>query len=319
MHKVKAVVLLPKDCSDIYEFFPFFIYIKELYESLELNIISDKSFEEELSHLPFKVCHYPVDKKDFGAIASLKLGHKLKEVFNITYFYNFRSGIGAINFARSLKAKEVIGFSDLVGKLLYSKSVVEDKNKYSSMRYLDLVKDEKKLPSLRVKYQKKEALPENFFKSGPHEPFLFFAVGDLSEDERRYELLRDCLSELTNQKVILWSAFRNLHHCDLFKNFTNIVDATGVDYRQIHHYILMSKGVFTDQINVARLSSFIGVDHFLLDRVDHRDHAIPSFSFVLSQLNFDNEEIRYFEGGELLKEMKEAHEVLDLIHEKFNL
>ncbi len=319
MHKAKAVVVLPENCNDIYEFFPALIYLDKLHEDLELSIIADNDFQSELSHLPFKTYHYPVEKSEFGPLASLKLAHKLKEIFNTTHCYNFRQGLGAINFVRSLKAKEMIGFSDPIGNLLYTRAVDEDKSKYPSMRYLDLVKDESQAPELRVKFVESEKLPENFFKSETHDPFIFLAVGDLCEDEFRFSLLEKCLEELKSQKVIMWSSHRNLHHVELFRSFPNIVDATEVHFSQIHHYILMSKGVLTDQIKVARLSTFIGVDHFLFDRIDHRDHSIPSFSFVLSQLNYDDHEIRYIEGGEQLKEMKEAHEVLDLIHEKFNL
>lgn len=319
MHKIKAVVLLPDSCNDIYEFFPTFIYLKELHGDFELNIVSDRDFNQELCDLPFKVCHYVVEKNDLGAIGSLKLAHKLTDIFNITYFYNYRSGIGALNFARTLKAKETIGFSDPVANLLYTRCVDEDKAKYPSVRYLDLVKEEGVSPPLRVNYLEKEKLPENFFKSNSHEPFIFVALGDLGEDDLRYSLFKGCISQLDGQKMIVWSSTKNFHHEDLFQSFPHLVDATEVSYSQIHQYILMAKGVLTDQLNVARLSCFIGVDHFLLDRRDYRANGIPAFSFVLSQLNFDENEIRYIEGEEQLKEMKDVAELVDLFHEKFNL
>lgn len=319
MDKIKVVVLLPEDYEDIYEFFPSFIYLKELYEDLELNIVSDQNCRSELSHLPFKVRHYSVEKKDLSAIGSLKLAHKLTDLFNITHFYNYRTGIGALNFARSLKAHETIGFSDPVGNLLYCRSVEEDKAKCPSMRYLDLVKEESKAPSLRVNYIETEKLPENFFKSDSHDPFVFIALGNLEADEYRFGLVRDCLRQLGNQKIILWSPSKNLHHQDILESCPNIIDATEVNYTQIHQYIINAKGVLTDLLGIARLTCFIGVDHFLIDRNDHRAHGIPAFHFVLSQLNFDENEIRYIEGEEQLKEMKEASELGDLFHEKFNL
>jgi len=319
LHKVKVVVLLPEDCKDIYEFFPTFIYLKELYEDLELNIVSDYDFKDELSDLPFKVYNHYVEKKYLGAIGSLKLAHKLTDLFNINYFYNYRTGVGALNFARSLKACETSGFSDPVGNLLYSRSVVEDKEKYPSDRYLDLVKEEEKIPSLKINYIEEGKLPDNFFQSNTHKPFIFIALGNLGKDERRYHLLKDCIKQLENQRLILWSPSKDLHHQDILQSFPQMIDATQVSYTQVHQYIVSAKGVLTDQLNIARLSCFIGVDHFILDRNDHRPHGIPAFRFVLSQLNFDENEIRYIEGEEQLKEICSVDEIGDLFHEKFNL
>ena len=57
----------------------------------------------------------------------------------------------------------------------------------------------------------------------------------------------------------------------------------------------------------------------MICREDYRQREISAFSFVLSLLHFDEKEIRYIEGAEQLKEMNQVHEVMDLIHEKFNL
>ena len=319
MHKAKVVLVTPEDHDDIYEFLPTLFYLREKYEEVELNVISDRSFDSELSHLPFKVVNYVVAKKELGAIGSLKLAHKLTNLFNITHFYNYRSGIGAINFGRSLKATNRVGYKDPVGKLFYTKMLERNTGLAPSLQYLELVQEDESSLVNKVSLDLESKLPENFFHSKDHDPFIFMALGDLKQDDHKYILIKDILGQLTNQKVIMWSAEKNQHHIDLLEAHPNIIDATGVDYGQIHQYILTSQGIITDQLNVARLSTLIGVDHFMICREDYRQREISAFSFVLSLLHFDEKEIRYIEGAEQLKEMNQVHEVMDLIHEKFNL
>ncbi len=300
MHKDKVVILLAENHEDIYELFPALFYLNSSLVEPQINIISDKDFNDQLSHLPFKTINFAIDKKDLGLVGSFKLAHKLQDIFNVTHFYNFRDGMGAANFGRSLKAKN--NFKALVNQT-----------------FLDVIADD---VVDKVSYHEGEKLPENFFKSQTHDPFLFIAMSDLSEDDRRFILVKEILSELTDlkdQRIIMWTDELNAHHLDLLSSFPQIINASEVGYQQIHHYILTCKGIFTDRLDVARLSSYIGVDHFLLSRKDYRNSLIPEFPFVLSQLNFDNEEIRYTEGAEQLKEMKKVHEIMDLIHEKFNL
>lgn len=320
MHKNKVVVLLPEDHEDIYEFFPAIFYLSKTLENPELNIVSDHDFSRELLHLPFKTINYFVSKDDLGVMGSLKLHHKLKELFNISHFYNYRSSIGAFNFGRSLKAKNKIGFKDALGKIFYTEERELDISKYPSEQYLDLVLD----PSInfsfnKINYNEEIQLPNNFFKSQVHEPFIFLAMGTLEGDENLYLLIKEITEKLTHQRIILWSNQKNGHHQDLLDTFPTLIDATGVEYKNLPQYILTCKGVITDQLNVARLATFIGVDHFFITRKDYKNRKIPHFPFVLGQLYCNEDEIFYTEAEESLKEMKTASEVLDIIHEKFNL
>ena len=321
----KIVLLLPEGPFDIFQLFPALHFLHENGgEETELSLITESDYSKELSHLNFKIQNFVVDQKDLSALGAIKLAHKLDDLFNITHFVNLRKGVAGHTLGKSLKAKNRISPKSMMGKVVNTHQVEVNENKSMSEQYLELVQQiyDEDIENFKVRLKvngEEDHLPENFFKSQTNEPFIFFALSDLSDDEQKYSLVEGVWTSLTDQKKILWTNEKNAHHEKILETQVKSVDATEVDFVDIHHYILNSSGVITDELSVARLCCYYGVDHFLISRLDHRQAQVKAFEFVLAQFLLGDKEHLYTEGNEELKEMDDISLLIDIIHEKFNL
>lgn len=262
---IKFVIIPKKDEDNLYKLLPLITGLYKSYEDPEINIVHTQNLETQLSVIPFKANFHFVDERDFGPVSSVKLAAKVSDLFNITNTLVYRSEVGVLQFAKSIKAKNRLGWKSLINDVFLTESI----EKGNSESYLSLVAKSK---TLNIDFNelgellnlKDKKVPENFFKESGTNPFLFVSCDNFSSDNVIRQLISNLSQSLNDKRIIVWSRQDSALLKDLASEQDCVIDASAADESMLHHYVTRCHGFVSSIDWHCHMSCFLGVTPYYL-------------------------------------------------------
>lgn len=318
---IKFVIIPKKDEDNLYKLLPLMTGLYKSYEDLEINIVHTQNLEAQLSVIPFKINFYFVDEKDFGPVSSVKLAAKASDLFNITHTLVYRSEVGVLQFAKSIKAKNRLGWKSLVNDVFLTESI----EKAGNESYLSLVAKSRALnidlsavgELLNLKDTK---VPENFFKESGANPFLFVSCDNFSDDNVIRQLISNLSQGLSDKRLIVWSRQDSALLKDLASEKGCVIDASAADETMLHHYVTRCQGFISSIDWHCHMSCFLGVASYYLS--ESAPAFIENFKYRPEWIAIVNKNSFSFKDrGENEGEVSELNidELTNMILEELNL
>lgn len=277
---MKKVIVWPApDEDNLWNLASFLAVIKNDLNADEIYILHTKDLGHQIKGLPGGPKFFHIKEEQLGPLQSIKTAEALNEIFNVSLSLSFRKDMGSHLLNKSLKVKERIGFKQFKTDLLLTEKIDEQEliGKESLyhrflVTYLKNLKLEVENLTPPLFWEGSEKLPENFFKEGNNEPFLFFAYNEMNEE--RLTILKNLAQSLTATRVFFWIEKEPESPLaeESFHYFKNVSEAP---QSELYRYISLCRGHVTNLPWLALQASCQG-----------KQGIIETSEEVYSQLDF---------------------------------
>jgi len=300
----KVLLRIPKDANNSISSFPFLHFLKSVLGSeTQFHVIIDEDTEDLFNLLPFEVSSYvlPKDKNNLRGVHHFSCN--LHDVFNVDYFFDFENTAKSNLMGWTFKCKERYGISRGVSKFLLNKRITLKEPNTSleelGFSYLEELTGQnfkgKKIRADKITLAEEDFLFDELIEQGEEafektlserelkikaiekglgkDPYILclINVDELKRFDKDFwvQILRT-FENVNFRTCIIGSTFSSTDqemYTQFFQSFSSKKFNSPLfceNYSDITGLLKGSKGVITNEWTAGSISSYFGVDSFVL-------------------------------------------------------
>lgn len=312
----KVLVLLPEFEVDALEILPFLSLLKEEFQEAEINLLVHEKDREDLFFLDpsFKIFIFKEHEK--GLLGGHKFSVNLKDVFNITHFFNLDTGLYSSMFGLHFRAKNRIGYKSSLDRVFYTHGYSKPQGLRRDQQHVRLLEYflDKSFETYRIPSFEKKLYEEDFFKASKEnkEMTLFWRNFEPSFDE--FSFWRDLLLDLKETTVHLISIEDNEYFTTL-KEEIALVEVIGKieKVEDLKTNFQTSQFFISDDPFASRMASMYGLKSILVTPNIRQPQSYFHFLAEPARMSLPRDGGGFFLGQEGEELFEDTQELIDII------
>ena len=306
----KFLILLPRFKSDALEVLPFLTILKNKFPDSEINLLVDQDLRDQLFFLDASYRIFIVKEENKGLIGGHKFSVNLKDVFNVTHFFNLSKGLASTLIGNNFKSENRIGWKKSIDTFFYTHSYQKPEGLRIDREHVKLLEAffDESFEHFLIENKNISLYKEDFFKQEHEKKIMTLFFPKFEPEFEEYQFWKDFLFDLKETQVNLISFEENEHFSELKREIFCIEIVGKVNsWQELAQSFFQTHFFISPDIFAARLASLCGIKSIMLTPKLREPEPYYHYSHQRSGVNL-------FLGDKGSEVIDDSQQLIDVIY-----